>query len=265
MGAGATSLPPKLSKHDIIKVAESLYNSFKDSDDLVDKELLIRAAMSGQEKEVYDLFKQFSKDGQMTSNEFYKFCKNAKLLNKKIFTVADCVVAFEKSRNTASFEQGKNVQTINYSTFRKLLLPDIAAKKGIHLDNLIFKLSRVDLNPPLLVLEVPINSVDIEGAVDVEEVGDDDADSSHEHVSPLRKSMERKRTGVEAADMTTEGKAARRIQSCSRMRIASRRVMELKQASGDATGRHSLPPPPPVLHMSMRISPLSVATFLMCS
>ncbi|CAE7711207.1 unnamed protein product [Symbiodinium microadriaticum] len=236
MGAGASSLPSKLSQDDIIKIAMDLYNSFKDSDGLVDKELLIRAAMSGQEKEVYDLFKQFSQDGQMNSNCFYKFCRNAKLLSKKIFTVADCVVIFEKSRNTVSVEQGKSVHSINYSTFRKLLLPDIAVKKEIHLDNLIFKLSRVDLNPPLL-LHAPSVDIDIDGVIEVDEVGDDDTDSCHERPSPLRQSYTNRVAEQEGGGTGSpvEYTAARRIQSCSRMRIASRRVMELKQIENEAS------------------------------
>jgi hypothetical protein len=197
-----------------------------DSDGLVDKELLIRAAFSGQEKEVYDLFLKFSVNGLMDAGKFHNFCKTTKLLNKTNFTVANSVVVFEKSRNSVSIGKGKNTKTINYSTFRKLLLPDIAAKKEVHLDNLIFKLSRVDAHTPLL-LRVP--DIVIEDAIEVVEVGDDD---ESDIASPL-KQMSLK-SSVHGSNMIpvgspAENSAAKRIQSCSRMRIASRRVMELKE------------------------------------
>lgn len=226
MGAGASSLPAKLSKADIEKVALDMYHSFMDSDGMVDKELLIRAAFSGQEKEVYDLFLKFSVDGLMDGGKFYNFCKTAKLLNKTNFTVANSVVVFEKSRNSVSIEKGKSSKSINYSIFRKLLLPDIATKKEIHLDTLIFKLSRVDANTPLL-LRVP--DIVIEDAIEVVEVdGDDESDIS----SPLKsKSLKDSANDSRIIQMGSpvENLAAKRIQSCSRMRIASRRVMELKE------------------------------------
>ena len=178
MGAGASSLPTKLTKEDILKVSMDMYFSFKDADGLVDRELLIQAAFSGQEKEVYDLYMKFTTDGLMDAGNFHKFCTTSKLLNKTSFTVGDSVTTFEKSRKSVSLQEGKSVKSINYSTFRKFLLPDVASKKEIHLDNLIFKLSRVDANTPLL-LHVPELQID---GVDVVEVDDDDEDPTDDEV-----------------------------------------------------------------------------------
>mmetsp|Transcript_16911 Transcript_16911/g.25495 ORF Transcript_16911/g.25495 Transcript_16911/m.25495 type:complete len:365 (-) Transcript_16911:105-1199(-) len=219
MGAGASTMPSKLTKDDLYKVCDEMYDSFKDSDGLVDKEMLIAAAFSGQEKEVYDLYCKFAPDGKLDAQGFMRLCKAAKLLHKKTFTIADGVRAFEKSRNTSSIDKGEKVQYINYNIFRNLLVPDIASKKEVHIDNLIFKLSRVEARVPMLLRKKDddFDLGDLVVHVQAENVDDDDDDTS-----------------VHAAGTPQQHKAARRIQSCSRMRMASRYVNGLKEINSTA-------------------------------
>lgn len=147
-------LPPSQpnSKDDLHLIVKEMFHSFKDSDGYVDKELFIAAAFTGQEKEVIDLFMKFSKAGFMDAKGFHDFCVESKLLNRTNFTATDSVRIFQKALVTVSATTGNSTQTINYPTFRKIILPEIAEKKSIHVDNLVFKLSRVECNVPRLIV-----------------------------------------------------------------------------------------------------------------
>jgi hypothetical protein len=262
MGAGSSTLPAKLTEKDLQKLCKELYNSFKDSDGYIDREALIHAAFSGQEKEVHDLFMSFANsDGLMDNNGFSKLCKCAKILNKTNFTHADAVRVFERSRMSVNLNAGgkaKQTNVINYNIFRTLLMPDIASMKQIHLDNLIFRLSRVEAHPPLLFIPLPKDE-DL-GAVLVDDVDfDDDEEAERKEAKALQKT--RSVTGDEALSVQVDGddgadgavkqdkagnmdtlndlpltpqqqKAVHRIQSVSRRLIARQIVQEIRVVSG---------------------------------
>lgn len=228
MGAGASTLPLKLREEDLQHAVHDLFDSFKDSEGFVDKELLIAAAFSGQEQEVYDLFMKFAKNGNMDAKGFHAFCVASKILNRSTFTVADSVRIFQKSLVTVSALNGSTVQSINYPTFRKYVLIDVADKKLLHIDNLVFKLSRIEANPLRLIepkepekkekkKPKPKQDEEFDYGVPIVDVSEEvDLDDP---TTPLR-SIE---------NTSTKDKAAVRIQSLSRMRTASRYVNELRE------------------------------------
>mmetsp|Transcript_2082 Transcript_2082/g.3741 ORF Transcript_2082/g.3741 Transcript_2082/m.3741 type:complete len:402 (-) Transcript_2082:205-1410(-) len=256
MGAGSSTLPAKLTEKDLQKLCKELYNSFKDSDGFIDREALIHAAFSGQEKEVHDLFMNFANpDGLMDNNGFFKLCKCAKIMNKNNFTHADAVRVFERSRMSVNVNAGgraKDISVINYNIFRTLLMPDIASMKQLHLDNLIFKLSRVEAHPPLLFIPLPKDE-DL-GAVLVDDVDIDDEEEEETKNSNEEKAEEKDVPGALQIDVSedvkakgdkiaTKGveetlhdipltpeqhKAVHRIQSVSRRLIAQHIVHEMK-------------------------------------
>jgi hypothetical protein len=241
MGAGSSTLPAKLTEKDLQKLCKELYHSFKDSDGFIDREALIHAAFSGQEKEVHDLFMTFANhDGLMDNNGFSKLCRAAKILNKSNFTSADAVRVFERSRISVNLNNGRNKNTsvINYNIFRTLLMPDIASMKQLHLDNLIFRLSRVEANPPLLFIPLPRDE-DL-GAVLVEEDTDSEDDEDPEEKTTGADGAALDKTlDINVAERNTEmlndmpltpvqQKAVHRIQSVSRRLIAQHIVHEMK-------------------------------------
>jgi hypothetical protein len=246
MGAGASSLPTKLKEDDLHLIVKEMFNSFKDSDGYVDKELFIAAAFTGQEKEVIDLFMKFSKSGFMDAKGFHDFCVETKMLNRTNFTVTDSVRIFQKALVTVSTTTGNSTQAINYPTFRKIILPEISEKKSIHLDNLVFKLSRVECNVPRLIVfsrqnscrstkqahaSSPNKSVKREDEFDdipvVEVTEDVDNKLSPRPTKYSLTSM----SGSSLTGTPNQHSAATRIQSISRMKTASRYVMELKQVN----------------------------------
>jgi hypothetical protein len=246
MGAGASSLPTKLKEDDLHLIVKEMFHSFKDSDGYVDKELFIAAAFTGQEKEVVDLFMKFSKSGFMDAKGFHEFCVETKLLNRTNFTATDSVRIFQKALVTVSATTGNSTQAVNYPTFRKLILPEIAEKKSIHLDNLVFKLSRVECNVPRLIVFSRQNSSQspkLEQVVSpkisqISAKRDDEFDDipvvevTEEvdgNLSPRPTKYSLSMNGSSSTGTPDQHSAATRIQSMSRMKNASRYVNELKQ------------------------------------
>lgn len=245
MGAGSSTLPAKLTEEDLRKLCSQLYNSFHDSDGFIDRETLIHAAFSGQEKEVHDLFMSFANvDGLMDTNGFSKLCRASKIMNKANFTHADAVRVFERSRMSVNLSSGGNAKktsVINYNIFRTLLMPDIAALKQIHLDNLIFRLSRVECNPPLLFIPPPKD--DDFGAILVNDVdfSDDEAKEKAEREAKAKSQGSSLKIDVEEEKKEScksllddkpitpqQEKAVHRIQSVSRRLIAKQIVHEMR-------------------------------------
>lgn len=236
MGAGSSTLPAKLTEKDLQKLCKELYNSFKDADGFIDREALIHAAFSGQEKEVHDLFMNFANnDGLMDGNGFTKLCQCAKILNRTNFTHADAVRVFERSRISVNVNAGgraKQSSVINYNIFRTLLMPDIASMKQLHLDNLIFRLSRVEAHPPLLFIPLPKDE-DL-GAVLVDDVDiDDDEEEEAARMKTLQVQVQVRGEGADTLhDMPLtpqQTKAVHRIQSVSRRLIAKQIVHEMRE------------------------------------
>ena len=246
MGAGSSTLPAKLTEADLQKLCGQLYNSFRDADGFIDREALIHAAFSGQEKEVHDLFMSFANvDGLMDTNGFSKLCRAAKLMNKTNFLHSDAVRVFERSRMTVNLNNGrtsKNTSVINYNIFRTLLMPDISSMKQIHLDNLIFRLSRVEERPPLLFIPLPKD--DDLGAILVDDVDFEDDEAKEHAESKTGSTGEALEINVQAKQekehvdvlnhlplTPVQQKAVHRIQSVSRRLIAKHIVEEIRTVS----------------------------------
>jgi hypothetical protein len=248
MGAGASSLPTKLKEEDLQRLISEMFQSFKDSDGYVDKEILIAAAFTGQEKEVIDLFMKFSKNGLMDAKGFHELCLASKLFNKTNFRATESVRVFQKALVTIETTTGSPTQTISYPTFRKLILPEISERRSVHIDNLIFKLSRVELQVPRLIVMTSENPQSAEKGKDsnindrVRPMNDDEFDEIPvvEVSEEVEKGLSLKTSSkyslakgdLDLGSATPEQhNAATRIQSLSRMRTASRYVNELKQVT----------------------------------
>lgn len=246
MGAGTSALPNKLKEDDLHHLISDMFNSFKDSDGYVDKELLINAAFTGQEKEVIDLFMKFSINGMMDSKGFHDFCIEAKLLNRTHFTAAESIRIYQKALLTMNTTTGNNnIQSINYPTFRRLILPEIAEKKSLHIDNLIFRLSRVECNVPRLIVLSQQNSksnvkekikspTSVQKSIKEDDFDDipvvEETEDVDNNITPKPSKYTLVNSDLTATTGTPEQHlAATRIQSMSRMRTASRYVNELKQ------------------------------------
>lgn len=90
-------------------------------------------AENDMEGAVEHLYSRFCPNGEMDSRTFVKLCKDCKLMNTKNFTSTDCDLIFQKAK-TKSVTVAK---TLNYRTFRDLIIPSIARKKAIEPERLM--------------------------------------------------------------------------------------------------------------------------------
>jgi len=144
MGSGI-SIPDKLNEENVIRLCGSRFDkakfeAIKDEDGFVTKENFLLAMDEGQEREVFELYMQFVPTGLMDSRTFIKFCRDTKLLNKKNFPSPDADLVFQKVKAKLVTSS----KTINYDHFRKLIIPEIAQRKSMEVNDLIFKLSRAE-------------------------------------------------------------------------------------------------------------------------
>jgi hypothetical protein len=141
MGAGASTLPEKLTEEEMKKVCcdmydERFYKYLKDDDGFVDRDKFALISSDAKEQEVMLLFLSFC-DGSMDASTFVKFCKHGKLFSKSRFSRKQ-VEAHKKLTPTVL------VFPINYITFRFTALPYIAAARGNEVSQLITRLSRAE-------------------------------------------------------------------------------------------------------------------------
>jgi hypothetical protein len=145
MGGGASTLSAnygdKLTIVDIKEICggvlnESLYDCVKDDDNLVDKDKFFKILSDSMEQEILFLYFHFT-DSTMNVEAFVFFCAHARLLTKNSFRRKDSEELFGRFARNGS---------INYLQLRFDLFPEIAIRKGIELQALLVKLSR--LPPP---------------------------------------------------------------------------------------------------------------------
>lgn len=144
MGAAA-SLPEYLSLADslslqdleLLGISRNQYDALKDDNGLVQRIKIIQAIDINEEREVYECWKTYCyPNSEMNCETFTVYLRNAKLLAKKDLTKAESDKIFNEIKG--------NSNTINYDTFRRVGLLELAKKKRINIRELIFKLSRME-------------------------------------------------------------------------------------------------------------------------
>jgi len=88
----------------------------------------------------------------MDSRTFIKLCRDTKLLNKKDLTSPDADIIFQKVKSKLL----SSSKSINFETFRSHVIPEIASRKGLPVEDIVYKLSRAE-GPVLTGVTQPSN------------------------------------------------------------------------------------------------------------
>jgi hypothetical protein len=83
--------------------------------------------------------------------ERYMFCRDSKLFSKSGgYAISDSSITFEEGSSLSASS------LVNYDTFRNNMLPAIASKKGVQLDELVKRLSQVELPETKAVIPLEV-------------------------------------------------------------------------------------------------------------
>jgi hypothetical protein len=160
MGASASvyweTLNDNLAEEDVKMILGDDYNK-EQFDTLKDKEtgLLPRTilmelihnhkllAKEAEVKEIYHLFMEICPQGEMTRNSFTEFLREARLLSKKKFSKVEADIMFEKALKIPKIVS----KTVNFRDFMRVVVPLIAEKMKIEVDDVLHRLASVDAGP----------------------------------------------------------------------------------------------------------------------
>lgn len=128
----------------------TLYLSLQ-NDGYVDKNELLSVSC-GEEREVYQLYRSYaSEEGTLSQKSFNRLCRDSKLFSKSGgYAISDSSITFEEGMSSSPSS------LVNYETFRKNMLPAIASKKGVQLEDLVKRLSQVDVSETKAVLPLEV-------------------------------------------------------------------------------------------------------------
>lgn len=148
--------PDKLGEEDFKNLCgnefdRSLYISLQKPDGYVDKNELISVASGGEEHELYKLYRSYaSDDGTLSQKSFNNLCRDSKLFSKSGgYAISDSSITFEDALPSQS-------NLANYEAFRNNMLPVIATKKGVQLEDLVRRLSKVELPETKTVIPLEV-------------------------------------------------------------------------------------------------------------
>jgi hypothetical protein len=154
MGAGASANGTNLSamnkstlnEEEVKAVCGEHYDSFffgalKNEEGLVFATDLNRLLSSNTELEVCRLFLTYSPKNNMNEQTFLTLLRDAKLLNKGLFSIKDAQKLFFKLK---SEHESPSARGICYKTWRHQALCEIASLKGMELEKLLSKLSHCE-------------------------------------------------------------------------------------------------------------------------
>jgi hypothetical protein len=129
-----------------------LYLSLQKPDGYVDRKELLSVASSGEESEVYKLYRCYASDqGTLSQKSFNSLCRDSKLFSKSGgYAISDSSITFEEGSSLSASS------LVNYDTFRNNMLPAIASKKGVQLEDLVKKLSHVELPESKAVIPLEV-------------------------------------------------------------------------------------------------------------
>jgi hypothetical protein len=154
MGAGASAngtsgIPlnkSTMNEEEVKAACGEHYDSFffcalKNEEGLVFTTDLNRLFSSSTELEVCRLFLTYSPKNNMNEQTFLTLLRDAKLLNKGLFSIKDAQKLFFKIK---SEHESPTARGISYKTWRHQALCEIASLKGLDLDRLLSKLSHCE-------------------------------------------------------------------------------------------------------------------------
>jgi hypothetical protein len=191
----------------------TLYLSLQKSDGYVEKEELL-SVFRGEEHEVYKLYRSYASDeGTISQKSFNSLCRDSKLFSKSGgYAISDSSITFEEGLSSSASS------LVNYDTFRNNMLPAIASKKGVQLEDLVKRLSQVDVSETKAVipLEVTDHALSPEAAAAqlMLLTGDDEEENEKLHI---------------------QWHAAVKLQRIERVRIA-RRKLRMKHEVSSSNG-----------------------------
>ena len=208
MGASASmlrELPLQLRDEDIQKLTgtdldklKAAFNTFKKDDGTVDTQDFLQLFQNEEEREVYHLYEYYcTKDGLLSQSNYLQLCRDAKLLHKLQFPSSEAITHFQN--------HSKETNSINYFTFRMLLLPEIAGRLGLSIEDMLLRLAHVEVD------------------IDFDQVG-----SNVTHSTPPAQAE----TSAHRSALSKSGslmKAVLRLQSFQRRVHAAHQVSELQE------------------------------------
>lgn len=117
------------------------FNALKNEENLIFVTDLNRLLTSSIELEVCRLFLTYSPKNNMNEQTYLTLLRDAKLLNKGLFSVKDAEKLFFKIKNEYETPLSRG---ISYKTWRHHILVEISSLKGIELDKLLTRLSHCE-------------------------------------------------------------------------------------------------------------------------
>lgn len=135
-----------LSEEEVKAACGSHYDPFffdalKNEEEMVFITDFNRLVSSSTELEVCRLFLTYSPRNNMNEQTFLTLLRDAKLLNKGLFSIRDAQKLFFKLKNEYEPTSSRG---ITYKTWRHQALPEIASLKGMELEMLLSKLSHCE-------------------------------------------------------------------------------------------------------------------------
>lgn len=148
MGSGASALrmlPERLTERDAerfcgIRFNKGQFDALKGTDGTIDRAEMIKAMSVYTEREVANLFGAYCPNGEMDSHTFLKLLRDGKFLSKKGMSANEVDLVFEKSRRSLIVLS----KTISYECFREYTIPEVASRVQMTVDEMLYKLSRME-------------------------------------------------------------------------------------------------------------------------
>lgn len=117
------------------------FNALKNDENLIFTTDLNRLLTSSTELEVCRLFLTYSPKNNMNEQTYLTLLRDAKLLNKGLFSIKDAEKLFFKIKTEHEPPLSRG---ISYKTWRHHVLVEISSLKGIELDKLLTKLAHCE-------------------------------------------------------------------------------------------------------------------------
>lgn len=260
MGAAASlveaGLPEKLTRAEAQqlcanKYTEELFNSLSDEEGHITAKQFIEQVVLEQEEECKRLFHSFCRhesDGtcteEMDEESLLSFMRHCKLLSKSGFSIHDAkelfhkliqekVDADDKTKVHVVDEMNSEGGTrkhvyINYTMFREGILPELASKKNVDMDKIMFLLSRCEPSTRLeggeYVVTDEYNPL-TDGGMSVER----NIKLLVKEKEIEEKEKERKSSKTESPEEIKRNVASKKIQGAARRRTAKRQKERFRQ------------------------------------
>jgi hypothetical protein len=236
MGSGASSLPERLDKTEVKTLCGEdydtvVYSTLQNKEGVVERDRFLSLSSDRAEREVFQLYRSYAtSDGRINQGSFVDLCRDTKLLHKNSgFSSSQSSVTFDDVVHAEDDADPKSGKFVNYQSFRFELLPVVADKKGMAVEDLVRKLSRVDVehtHKACVPSKYGLLRADSQAAAQLSLLmGEDEEDN---------------------AALQVKWEAAVKLQRLERIRIARRRrrdLAEVKQSSEMLDPQRDFHPP----------------------